>query len=310
MTPIADMVTRMIAAGVAPDMIALAVSTAELCAAVTSTQAPPTHIDQAAERRRAWDRERKRLTRGMLLPVNEWIELVGIILDRDGHVCQYCGNGKKLTADHVTPLSRGGSNESINLVACCIPCNTKKSNRLLCEWLPDPRKSAGQNFVSNVARTIIIRETSTEVGGHPPTSNPPLTYFLPSTEIIESKKEEKKVRARSAPKVPLPADWQPTAAHFDAAEKLHIPRAAVISKAEDMRLWAQSSGAVKVSWDATFHVFLRRDAEKLKGNGNGKRTVQEASADLLERVRAFDEPAPSDIRGGTGKTDVRLLPQR
>lgn len=43
---------------------------------------------------------------------------------------------------------------------------------------------------------------------------------------------------------------------------------------------------------------------------NGKRTVQQASADLLDRVRAFDEPAPRDLCDGTGEIDVRLLPSR
>ena len=41
---------------------------------------------------------------------------------------------------------------------------------------------------------------------------------------------------------------------------------------------------------------------------NGRRTVQQATDDLLTKLRAFDEPAPSDIRDGTGENVVRLLP--
>lgn len=43
---------------------------------------------------------------------------------------------------------------------------------------------------------------------------------------------------------------------------------------------------------------------------NGHRTVQQASADLLENIRKFDEPAPGEVRSGAGEIDVRLLPAR
>jgi uncharacterized protein YdaU (DUF1376 family) len=48
------------------------------------------------------------------------------------------------------------------------------------------------------------------------------------------------------------------------------------------------------------------------GNPNGRRTVQDAARDLhenlLERIAAFDEPAPRGICDGTGPDVVRLLP--
>jgi hypothetical protein len=74
------------------------------------------------------------------------------------------------------------------------------------------------------------------------------------------KDSTKKVRAT---KQRLSPDWKPTEAHYAAAEKLRIPRTAVDGKAEDMRIWAGSTGAVKLDWDLTFHGFLRRDAPKL-----------------------------------------------
>jgi uncharacterized protein YdaU (DUF1376 family) len=50
------------------------------------------------------------------------------------------------------------------------------------------------------------------------------------------------------------------------------------------------------------------------GNPNGRRTVHDAARDLhenlLERIAAFDEPAPSGLRDGTGPDVVRLLPPR
>ena len=46
------------------------------------------------------------------------------------------------------------------------------------------------------------------------------------------------------------------------------------------------------------------------GNFNGKRTVHAAAADLLDRVRALDEPAPSELRDGAGESPIRRLPAR
>jgi len=52
------------------------------------------------------------------------------VLIRDGHRCRYChATGTVLNLDHVVPRSRGGASRPDNLVACCIPCNKKKSNR-------------------------------------------------------------------------------------------------------------------------------------------------------------------------------------
>ena len=56
---------------------------------------------------------------------------------RDGYRCQYCGRHRSnmrhrefLTRDHVTPISRGGTNEWTNVVAACSTCNNRKGSRL------------------------------------------------------------------------------------------------------------------------------------------------------------------------------------
>ncbi|MFH1197668.1 MAG: HNH endonuclease [bacterium] len=52
------------------------------------------------------------------------------ILKRDGHKCAYCGRGDlPLTIDHVIPRARGGEDSWENLVAACLKCNNKKSDR-------------------------------------------------------------------------------------------------------------------------------------------------------------------------------------
>ena len=40
--------------------------------------------------------------------------------------CLCCGKVKKLTVDHIVPLSKGGSNDISNVQPVCGPCNSKK----------------------------------------------------------------------------------------------------------------------------------------------------------------------------------------
>lgn len=69
------------------------------------------------------------------LPEKDWWPLRNAVIERDEFVCQYCGDADvPMCADHVVPLSRGGSNEPDNLVACCLPCNSSKSDRMVDEW--------------------------------------------------------------------------------------------------------------------------------------------------------------------------------
>ncbi|MDV2995377.1 MAG: hypothetical protein N4J56_005031 [Chroococcidiopsis sp. SAG 2025] len=51
------------------------------------------------------------------------------VLRRDNYACQYCGNNKRLTIDHVIPLSKGGLHTWNNVVAACEQCNQYKSDR-------------------------------------------------------------------------------------------------------------------------------------------------------------------------------------
>jgi hypothetical protein len=52
------------------------------------------------------------------------------VLERDMHICGYCG-GPADSMDHIVPTSRGGRNEWMNVIAACIPCNSRKDNTLL-----------------------------------------------------------------------------------------------------------------------------------------------------------------------------------
>jgi len=80
-----------------------------------------------------WEYDQKHRDR---LPANEWKELRNQIFERDDYTCQYCGiRGAELQCDHVTPISRGGSNHPENLKTACRHCNQSKHSKTVEEWL-------------------------------------------------------------------------------------------------------------------------------------------------------------------------------
>lgn len=63
----------------------------------------------------------------------EWLAL----LDRCDHKCLACGSDdRKLTVDHVVPLSLGGSNGIHNIQPLCGSCNSSKKNRVIDYRIP------------------------------------------------------------------------------------------------------------------------------------------------------------------------------
>jgi len=60
------------------------------------------------------------------LSKRQWQE----ILAAYGYRCAYCDKkSKKLEQDHITALSRGGSNTASNVIPACRDCNTKKGTK-------------------------------------------------------------------------------------------------------------------------------------------------------------------------------------
>ena len=49
---------------------------------------------------------------------------------RDRFTCQYCGDKKDLTFDHLLPKSKGGLTNWDNVVTACSTCNVEKGGRL------------------------------------------------------------------------------------------------------------------------------------------------------------------------------------
>jgi hypothetical protein len=162
--------------------------------------------------------------------------------------------------------------------------------------------------VTNVTRNESVTNRNESVTN---VTNPENALLLTSltTSESEDKKGRKKVRARKAPAGPIPPEFQPNEKHFEAADRLGIPRQAVFEKSEDMRIWAQSSGAVKADWDATLHGFLRRDAAKLSTNGgtNGPHQPKPGSIPAIAKRHAeYFESQPGDSFEGYSSPVFRL----
>jgi 5-methylcytosine-specific restriction endonuclease McrA len=62
------------------------------------------------------------------------------IIRRDDGVCVYCGSDDRLGLDHLTPTSRGGTNDASNLVTACHACNSSKKGLTLSEFVADPAR--------------------------------------------------------------------------------------------------------------------------------------------------------------------------
>jgi hypothetical protein len=53
-----------------------------------------------------------------------------LLKDHYGHRCVYCDKKpKRLTVDHITPLSKGGNHTMANIVPACGSCNYRKRDR-------------------------------------------------------------------------------------------------------------------------------------------------------------------------------------
>lgn len=72
-----------------------------------------------------------------------------------GGLCYYClaeikydGNKKTFQADHMKPLSKGGTNWPDNIALCCIKCNSKKKNLGVLAYWNQLEKEIGKEIVS------------------------------------------------------------------------------------------------------------------------------------------------------------------
>ena len=57
----------------------------------------------------------------------QWVALC----NKYNNLCLDCGKKKKLTPDHVVPLSKGGRNSIGNIQPLCGPCNSRKHTKTI-----------------------------------------------------------------------------------------------------------------------------------------------------------------------------------
>ena len=84
--------------------------------------------------RRVAKRARKARERGSVGSF-KWVEVMRVWAI-SGKRCGYCDiiMTEQPDPDHVVPISRGGRNDISNILPCCSPCNTDKSDLTLSEW--------------------------------------------------------------------------------------------------------------------------------------------------------------------------------
>lgn len=80
---------------------------------------------------------------------------------RDQHTCQYCGirfESRELNIDHVIPRDKGGKTTWENVVCSCVPCNTRKGNKLPREArmvpIREPRAPRWRPFSSSLGPAV------------------------------------------------------------------------------------------------------------------------------------------------------------
>lgn len=67
--------------------------------------------------------------------VKKWYRLRNEIFTRDNYTCQYCGKKEgKLELDHVVAFSKGGGDDTDNLVTACRKCNRQKRDKSIEEF--------------------------------------------------------------------------------------------------------------------------------------------------------------------------------
>lgn len=82
-----------------------------------------------------------------------------MVMMKTGSKCWYCGDCDSGTIDHVVPVSKGGSDEIVNLVACCKVCNSSKKDldveefRYKTAW----RKTIYSNAINHIAAMQLIK---------------------------------------------------------------------------------------------------------------------------------------------------------
>lgn len=90
--------------------------------------------DKLNEYKRIYNSGRRAKLREGKVSVEEW----NTILKSQNFCCTYCRiEDRKLTIDHIVPLSKGGLHTKENVCGACMKCNLSKRAKDLSEWLTE-----------------------------------------------------------------------------------------------------------------------------------------------------------------------------
>jgi 5-methylcytosine-specific restriction endonuclease McrA len=93
----------------------------------------------------------------------EGYEIREFLLEKWARTCAYCGvKDTKLEIEHIQPRSKGGSNRVSNLCLACVPCNQKKGNQEIEDFLkgkPDLLKRILAQAQRPLADTAAVNAT-------------------------------------------------------------------------------------------------------------------------------------------------------
>lgn len=176
------------------------------------------------------------------------------------------------------------------------------------------RENRKQNQLSAEANDAAKGDFQPHVGGRDAsrdgvTSHCNLTSLLPVLEANRGSEESKKEVSARARGTRLSPDWQPDETLRQFARDHNVDPDQLRAEFVDFWIGVPGVRGTKTNWPATWRNRVRAVQTHRNGKNGQTGNVIAAADRLLERVRAFDKPAPSGIRDGTGQADVRLLPE-
>jgi len=195
-----------------------------------------------------------------------------------------------------------------------------------------PHNWQGRQYKSDVSTERVKRFRN---GGRNVSETPPETEQ--STDTEAEKKESAALRAPPAPspavlretkkrakaRAPLPDLWAISDVERAYAKDRGFADGQIASMATAFENHHRAKGSLMADWTAAWRTWCENEIKYNRGNGNGfggsrplqnagngnSGSVVAAAGRLRERLRAFDEPTPSELRGAEGGDVIRLLPK-
>jgi 5-methylcytosine-specific restriction endonuclease McrA len=80
-------------------------------------------------RRRVIDRVAARRAKNQSVPSDITLERIELLKAAQKYRCAYCDRKRRLTIDHIIPVSKNGVHMMFNIALACRPCNSRKKDR-------------------------------------------------------------------------------------------------------------------------------------------------------------------------------------